>query len=494
MNTDTTTDQALLRAAETIRSLRSRVDALETRLRPEPVAVVSSGCRLPGGVENPEDYWELLAEGRDAVRPLRGERWSGIDFGGLDDPGFARLSQYAGQIDDVAGFDAAFFGIGDAEAELLDPQQRVLLEIAWECLERAGWQARDLSGTATGVFVGVGHQDYLLTSLAARDDIGSRLSTGSGARSLIANRLSYEFGLRGPSMAVDTACSSSLVAVHLACQALRSGGCDRALAGGVNLILSPLSTTMTGRALPLAPDGRTKALAADADGMVRGEGAALVVLRRLSDALADGDPIEGVILADATNQDGRTNGLTAPSPVAQEQLMRRVLDASGLGAGEVTMVEMHGTGTPLGDPIEYEAVRAVYGGRGAQDPACWLGSVKANLGHLESAAGVASLIKVLGALRAGLLPEQINLKEVNPFIELEGERFGIPRRTEPWQPPEQRYAAVSSFGFGGTNAHLIVAHPDAVPAVRAHRRAAAAPAGPEAAEGPVLLPVSARSG
>ncbi|MFH8562143.1 type I polyketide synthase [Streptomyces sp. NPDC017988] len=494
MTTDTTTEQALLRAAETIRSLRTRVAELEAHSRTEPIAVVSSGCRLPGGVESPEEYWQLLADGRDAVRPLRGERWTGIDFSGLDDPGFARLTQYAGQIDDVDGFDAAFFGIGDAEAKLLDPQQRVLLEIAWESVERAGWPARQLAGSATGVFVGVGHQDYMLTSLAASDDIGSRLSTGSGARSLIANRLSYEFGFRGPSMAVDTACSSSLVAVHLACQALRSGACDRALAGGVNLILSPLSTTMTGRALPLAPDGRTKALATDADGMVRGEGAGLVVLRRLSDALADGDPIEGVILADATNQDGRTNGLTAPSPVAQEQLMRQVLDASGLGAGDITMVEMHGTGTPLGDPIEYEAVRAVYGGRGTQDPTCWLGSVKANLGHLESAAGVASLIKALGALRHGRLPEQINLKEVNPFIELEGERFEIPRRLEAWQPPEKRYAAVSSFGFGGTNAHLIVAHPDAVPAVRNHRRAAQDAPRPDTCTEPVLLLVSARSG
>ncbi|MFF7526687.1 type I polyketide synthase [Streptomyces pseudovenezuelae] len=494
MNTDTTTDQALLRAAETIRSLRARISELEVLSRTEPIAVVSSGCRLPGGVKSPEEYWQLLADGRDAVRPLSGERWAGIDFSGLDDPGFARLTQYAGQIDDVDGFDAAFFGIGDVEAELLDPQQRLLLEIAWEAVERAGWPAQQLTGSATGVFVGVGHQDYMLASLAAREDIGSRLSTGSGARSLIANRLSYEFGFRGPSMAVDTACSSSLVAVHLACQALRSGACDRALAGGVNLILSPLSTTMTGRALPLAPDGRTKALAADADGMVRGEGAGLVVLRRLSDALADGDPIEGVILADATNQDGRTNGLTAPSPVAQEQLMRQVLDASGLSAGDITMVEMHGTGTPLGDPIEYEAVRAVYAGRGALDPTCWLGSVKANLGHLESAAGVASLIKALGVLRHGRLPAQINLKEINPFIELEGERFEVPRRLEAWQPSEKRYAAVSSFGFGGTNAHLIVAHPDAVPAVHAHRRIREDAARPHTGAEPVLLPVSARSG
>ncbi|GAA2069424.1 hypothetical protein GCM10009801_19050 [Streptomyces albiaxialis] len=496
---DNTTDRTLLRAAETIRSLRARIADLEAdsgeRGRgpgrtDEPIAVVASACRLPGGVSSPEEYWDLLLEGRDAVRELRRERWADIDFGTLDDPGFARLTQHAGQVDDVDRFDAAFFGIGDAEAEMMDPQQRLLLEIAWEATERAGWPASELEESATGVFVGVGHQDYMLASLAARQEIGSRLSTGSGARSLLANRISYQLGLRGPSLAVDTACSSSLVAVHLACQALRSGACDRALAGGVNLILSPLSTTMTGRALPLAPDGRTKALAEDADGMVRGEGAGMVALRRLSDALEDGDLIEGVILADATNQDGRTNGLTAPSPVAQELLLRRVLDASGLAAGDIRMVEMHGTGTPLGDPIEYEAVRAVYGGRGEQDPACWLGSVKANLGHLESAAGIASLIKTLGALRHGELPPQINLRQVSPLIDLDGERFAIPRRREGWEPPEKRCAAVSSFGFGGTNAHLVVVHPDAVEAARARPRRTRAG---RSAHEPVLLPVSARS-
>lgn len=488
---DNTTDQALLRAAETIRLLRARIADLEAGsggTQQEPIAVVAAGCRLPGGVSSPEEYWDLLAEGRNAVRPLHRERWAGIDFSALDDPGFARLTQHAGQVDDVDRFDAAFFGISDAEADLMDPQQRMLLEIAWEATERAGWPASQLKESATGVFIGVGHQDYMLASLAAQQEIGSRLSTGSGARSLLANRISYQLGLRGPSMAVDTACSSSLVTVHLACQALRSGTCDRALAGGVNLILSPLSTTMTGRALPLAPDGRTKALAADADGMVRGEGAGMVALRRLSDALADDDPIEGVILADATNQDGRTNGLTAPSPVAQEELLRQVLRASGLAAHDIRMVEMHGTGTPLGDPIEYDAVRAVYGGAGDLDPTCWLSSVKANLGHLESAAGIASLIKTLGALQHGELPPQINLETVSPFIELDGERFSIPRGRERWEPSDKRYAAVSSFGFGGTNAHLIVAHPDAVEAARSRR-----PGPRETAHEAVLLPVSARS-
>ncbi|AJE87367.1 PKS ketosynthase [Streptomyces albus] len=488
------TDQALLRAAETIRSLRNRVSELEGaqgRAR-EPIAVVAAGCRLPGGANSPEQYWQLLSEGRDAVRPLARERWAGIDFSALDDPAFARIPQHAGQLDRVDGFDAGFFGIGGPEADLMDPQQRLLLEVTWEAAERAGWNSAELTRSPTGVFVGVGHQDYLFSSLAARPEVGSRLSTGSGARSLLANRVSYEYGLRGPSMAVDTACSSSLVAIHLACQSLRSGGCDRALAGGVNLILSPLSTTMTGRALPLAPDGRTKAFAADADGMVRGEGVGLVALKRLSDALADGDPVEAIILADVTNQDGRTNGLTAPSPLAQEALLSCALDASGLRPRDITLVETHGTGTPLGDPIEYEAVRAVYGAEGDSDPTCWLGSVKANLGHLESAAGVASLIKVLGVIRHGQIPAQINLAEVSPFVELDGERFALPRRTEEWAEPRERRAAVSSFGFGGTNAHLIVVHPEALPSYRSNRRPARVqqPGG----DTPLLLPVSARSG
>ncbi|NUS85414.1 MAG: hypothetical protein HOY75_22470, partial [Streptomyces sp.] len=507
--TDDVTDRALLRAAETIRTLRDRVKELESRpgWHQEPIAVLAAGCRLPGGVADPEGYWKLLEEGRHAVRPLTGERWRGIDFGGWDDPDFARLSQHAGLLDDVTGFDAPFFGIGEAEADLMDPQQRLLLETTWEAAERAGWTPDELSATPTGVFVGVGHQDYLFTSLAAGPTVSSRHATGSGARSLLANRVSYEYGLRGPSMAVDTACSSSLVAVHLACRSLRAGDCDRAFAGGVNLIVSPLSTTLTGRALPLAPDGRVKALAADADGMVRGEGCGVVALKRLSDALADGDPVEAVILADGTNQDGRTNGLTAPSPLAQQALLRRTLDASGLRPEDVTFVEMHGTGTPLGDPIEYEAIREVYGRTGPNAPTCWLGSVKANLGHLESAAGIVSLIKVMGALRHGRVPAQINIKELSPHIDLADGRFDVPRREEPWEPAERRRAAVSSFGFGGTNAHLVLAHPDAVPEPRmpappTARRVARSeepkepeqPKEPDEREGAVILPVSARSG
>ncbi|MFG2748922.1 type I polyketide synthase [Streptomyces xanthophaeus] len=495
--TDDLTAQALLRATQTIRGLRSRVEELEgARARAtEPIAVVGAACRFPGGANSPEEFWELLEDGRDAVRPLTGDRWSGIDFSALDDPAFARIGQHAGQLDEVDGFDAAFFGIDAAEADLMDPQQRLLLELTWETAERAGWTPEELRRTPTGVFIGVSHQDYMFAALASRPEVTSRLTTGSGSRSLLANRLSYQYGLEGPSMAVDTACSSSLVALHLAAQSLRAGECDRAFAGGVNLILSPLSTTMTGRALPLAPDGRTKALAADADGMVRGEGVGLVALKRLSDALADGDRIEAVVLADGVNQDGRTNGLTAPSPAAQQTLLSRTLRDSGLRPQDITFVEMHGTGTPLGDPIEYEAIRGAYGAGGQDAPTCWLGSVKANIGHLESAAGMASLLKVVGALRHGRIPQQIHLAELSPYVELEGERFAVPRSPQEWVPADRRIAAVSSFGFGGTNAHLIVAHPDAVPAVRAHRDGATATAPPpeEQHGAPVLMPLSAKS-
>ncbi|MFD4594736.1 type I polyketide synthase [Streptomyces rubiginosohelvolus] len=473
---------------EEVRRLRDEVATLRARLRPgdEPVAVVSAACRLPGGVSGPEELWRLLREGGDAVRPLTDERWHGIDFTGWDDEAFSRIPRHAALIDGVDLFDADFFGISDTEAAHLDPQQRLALENVWEAGEHAGWTPRSMMATPTGVFLGVGHQDYLMSSLAAGDEVGSRLVTGT-ARSLIANRISYELGLRGPSLTVDTACSSSLVALHLACQSLRAGECRQAFAGGVSLILSPLSTTLTGRALPMAPDGRCKTFSADADGMVRGEGVGILALKLLSDALADGDPIEAVILASGTNQDGATNGLTAPSPAAQTALLDATLKASGLVPSDVTLVETHGTGTPLGDPVEYSAIREVYGAT-AEDPTCWLGSVKANLGHLEFAAGVASVLKTLGAIRHGAVPPQINVGQINPRIDLDGQRFAVPREETAWAPTDRRYAAVSSFGFGGSNAHMILAHPDTLPAVRAARSPRPTP--PERA---VVLPLSARS-
>ena len=474
---------ALHRAAGTIHRLRERVQQLEQQARvDEPIAVVGTACRFPGGATDPDRYWHLLRAGQDVVAPVPADRWAKLDWTRLDDPDFARLRVWAGTLDDVDGFDAGFFGIGPVEAEHLDPQQRLILETAWEATERAGWTLDEMGTHSTGVFVGVSHQDYMLNALLAQNAVSGYLGAGN-ARSIIANRVSYLLGLHGPSIAVDTACSSSLVAIHLAVQSLRTRESDLALAGGVNLILSPISTTVTGRALPFAPDGRTKTLDADADGMVRGEGCGVVALKRLSDAVADGDHIEAVILASVCNQGGRTNGLTAPNPLAQQDLLQRALAQAALQPEDITFVELHGTGTPLGDPIEYEAIAAAYGGAGRDAPVCWLSSVKPNIGHLESAAGVASFIKVVETVRRDEIVPQVNLRSLSPFVDLRDSRFAIAIADQPqaWQPQRRRVAGVSSFGFGGTNAHLIIAEAPSVP-----------PDEPERTAQPVLLPVSAR--
>lgn len=364
----------------------------------------------------------------------------------------------------------------------MDPQQRLALELAWEAMERAGWTTADVRSGSTGVVLGVAHQDYLFSALVAEPHVGGHLG-GGNARSIIANRVSYLLGLSGPSMAVDSACSSSMLAIHLACQSLRTGESDRVFAGGVNLILSPLSGVVTGRSLPFAPDGRCKALAAGADGMVRAEGGGVVALRRLRDAVADNDPVLGVILASGTNQDGRTNGLTAPNPVAQSRLLAGTLARAGLAPHDVSYIEMHGTGTPLGDPIEVEAIMDAY--RARPDAVCWLGSVKATLGHLEAAAGVASVVKVLETIRHREIPGQVNLDRLNPEIKLAGSRFQVPNTLTPWTAPGPLTAGVSSFGFGGTNVHLILQEPP--PAQRSVVASTASTGRP------VIIPMSARS-
>jgi acyl transferase domain-containing protein len=476
---DDLTAAALRRATATIGRLRERLAARERADAVPAVAVVGMACRFPGGADDPDRYWDLLRAGRDAVRPLPAQRWAGVDFGDLTDPAFERLPAWAGVVDGVDLFDAEFFGIGADEAAALDPQQRLTLEVCWEALERAGIPIDAAAALRTGVFIGASNQDYLLSLLAARPGISGHVGTGN-ARGMLANRVSYQFGFTGPGVTVDTACSSSLAAIHLACQSLRAGECDLALAGGVNLILSPLSTTVTGRCLPLAPDGRTKAFDAAADGIVRGEGCGIVVLRRLADAVAADDDIAAVVQATVCNSDGRTNGLTAPSPEAQQRLYTAALDQAGLPAGSVTYIELHGTGTPLGDPIEFAALAAAYGAPDAQP--CWLGSVKANIGHLEAAAGVASFVKAVTAIRCGEVPPQIRLRQVNPHIELAGSRFAFPRTVQGWAPDGPRVAAVSSFGFGGTNVHAIVGEPPP------RRPPATGPVGE-----PVLVPVSARS-
>ena len=353
-------------------------------------------------------------------------------------------------------FDPQFFGISPRVAETMDPQQRLLLEVSWEGLENAGIAATRLAGTRTGVFIGISSNDY--SRLNAGHSLGSDGYSGTGnAFSIAANRLSYLLDLRGPSWAVDTACSSSLVAVHQACQSLSQKECDLALAGGVNLMLSPELTITFSQARMLAADGRCKAFDADANGYVRGEGCGIVVLKRLADAVRDGDNVLALIRGSAVNQDGRTNGLTAPNGPAQQMVIREALQNAGVAPSQIGYVEAHGTGTSLGDPIEVNALREVLMTGRARGQSCWIGTVKANIGHLEAAAGIAGLIKVVLSLQHGEIPPHLHLKKLNPLITTDENPLLIPTERQSWpNGKEPRFAGVSSFGFGGTNVHVVL--------------------------------------
>ena len=441
----------------------------------ERIAIVATACRLPGGADSPEAFWHMLAEGRDAVTEVPAARWDGAALFSNDplEPNHIH-SRCGGFLDGVDRFDAAFFGISPREAALMDPQQRLLLELAWEALEAAGLPVERLAGSATGVFVGAHSQssDWWLLQLAQRGGVSSHSSTGS-AHSILANRVSYAFDLRGPSMAVDTACSSSLVAVHLACQSLRSGECDLALAGGVNLMLLPSASLAFSQLQILSAGGRCRSFDAAADGIVRGEGCALVVLKRLSDALRDGDPVLAVIAGSAVNQDGASNGLTAPNGPAQEAVIRRALAMASIPPERIGLVETHGTGTPLGDPVEVEALARVIGPARNANHRCFLGALKTNIGHLEAAAGVAGLVKVVECLRRGQVPANLHFSRPNPHLRLEATPFVVPLDLTPWPAGAlPRVAGVSSFGFGGTNAHVVLEEHrgEALPAAAATSR------------------------
>ncbi|MCU0923602.1 MAG: type I polyketide synthase, partial [Burkholderiaceae bacterium] len=365
-------------------------------------------------------------------------------------------TRWGGFLAQIDQFDPYFFGISPREATCMDPQQRLLLELAWEALEDAGQVVDRLRGSQTSVFLGIFNSDYAWLQLADPQQIDVYSAAGSG-HGIAANRLSYLFDFRGPSLAVDTACSSSLVAFHLACQSLRSGECDLALAAGVNLLVSPLSTVSTSKVLAMAADGRCKAFDARADGIVRGEGGGVVVLKRLTDALAAGDPIRAVVRGSAVNQDGRSAGLTAPNVLAQQAVIQRALEQSGVAPEQVSYVEAHGTGTALGDPIEIEALSAVLGRNGSTPQRCAIGSVKSNLGHLEAAAGIAGIIKTVLALQHQAIPASLHFQQLNPNIVLDAQRFFIPTSAQPWDVANgSRLAGVSSFGAGGTNAHVIL--------------------------------------
>ncbi|MFE0593659.1 type I polyketide synthase [Micromonospora echinospora] len=442
----------LKRALVAIETLQGRLDEIE-RARTEPIAVVGVGCRLPGGANSPDEFWTRLRDGVDLVSEVPADRW---DVDAYHDPEQSTpgtmSSRDGGFLDQVDRFDPGFFGLSLGEAASMDPQQRLLLEVAWEALEHAGYVPAKLAGTHTDVYVGISTWDYslLLGGAPIRGLSGT-------AFSIAANRLSYVFDLHGASLAVDTACSSSLVAVHLACQSLRAGTARTALAGGVNVMLWPETTAAFSQVGMLSPDGRSRTFDASANGYVRGEGAGMVVLKRLSDARADGDRVLAVIRGSAVNQDGHSNGLTAPNSVAQEAVLRAALADARIAPHDVDYVEAHGTGTTLGDPIEVRALAAALGpGRDPEHPLV-LGSVKTNTGHLEAAAGITGLIKVALALHHGEIPPHLHLRELNPHVEWSELPLRVATTRTAWPSPAgKRVAGVSSFGFGGTNAHIVL--------------------------------------
>jgi phthiocerol/phenolphthiocerol synthesis type-I polyketide synthase B len=423
----------------------------------EPIAIVGLGCRLPGDINGPDELWDFLAERRSAVTTVPEGRWSAFDDGtARTAQALAGTTRWGSFLDDVAGFDAEFFGITPREADYIDPQQRLMLEVAVEAIEQAGIPAESLQRSLTGVFVGACVSEYGF--LASRDlsEVDAWTGTG-GALSIIANRLSYFLDLHGPSLTIDTACSSSLVAVHLACQSLRTGQSDLALAGGVNLILSPVVTRSFDQAEAMSQSGACHAFDAAADGFVRGEGCGVVVLKRVSDALRDGDRIIAVVRGSAVNQDGRSNGLMAPSPAAQAAVLRAACADAGVEPADIDYVETHGTGTMLGDPIEARALGAVYG-RGRQSEAPLLiGAAKTNLGHLEAAAGMAGLIKAALAIQRREIPANQHFDTPNPHIPFDELHLKVVDAAVEWPATGRpRRAGVSSFGFGGTNAHLVL--------------------------------------
>ncbi|MGD9832287.1 MAG: type I polyketide synthase [Piscinibacter sp.] len=438
--------------------LNERVQRLE-QARREPVAIVGIGCRFPGGADSPDAYWRLLRDGIDAISEVPAERFA-IDSWYDPDPDRAgRLStRWGGFIGPVDGFDAGFFGISPREAQSMDPQQRLLLEVAWRALEHAGIAPDTLEGTRGAVYLGLSAGDYWQL-LREQGPASFDAYTASGiAHSIASGRLSYVLGLRGPSVSIDTACSSSMVAIHHAVHSLRRGECDLALAGGVNLILTPDITVALSRSHMMAPDGRCKAFDARADGFVRGEGCGVLVLKRLADAESDGDRIVAVIRGSASNQDGRSNGLTAPNGPAQEAVLRDALADADFEPGSVGFVESHGTGTSLGDPIEVQALARVLGGSRAPEAPLWIGSAKANIGHLEAAAGVAGLVKMALALQHGEIPGQLHLRTPNPFIPWDELAVRVPSARTAWPRPADtpRRGGASSFGFSGTNVHLLL--------------------------------------
>ncbi len=478
-----TSTSSMKKALMALDKVKAKLEAVERQMS-KPIAIVGIACRFPGGGDTPESFFRFLLEGGDAITLVPEGRWQ---LDATDDAAQTpegRAVRWGGFLREaVDGFDARFFGVSPREAAHLDPQHRLLLELAWEALERAGQDPVRLVGSATAVFVGISTSDYDNLCKAAGSEGEDVYSVTGNGRAFTAGRLSYVFGFQGPSLAVDTTGSSSLVAVHLACQSLRSGESTLALVGGVNLMLSPATTRRFATTQGLSPDGRCKVFDTAANGFVRSEGGGMLVLKLLSEAQRDGDPIVGLIRGSAVNQDGRSTGLTTPNFVSQEAMLRQALASARVAPAEIGYVETDGTGTSLGDPIEFEALRTVLGQPRPDGSTCVLGAVKSNLGHLEAAAGLAGLIKVVMAFREETVPGNLHFRALNPRISLEGTPFVIPTENRTWSRGERpRLAGVSSFGMSGTNAHVILEEP---PLLKPVER----PTGPSS----TLLPISAKS-
>ncbi|MES2733545.1 MAG: type I polyketide synthase, partial [Bacteroidota bacterium] len=454
----------LKKALGALQENNAKIERYE-REKTEPIAIIGMGCRFPGGANTPEAYWQLLENGIDAIKEVPDHRWDLSTYQGISKGDFV---PYAGLLDHVDQFDASFFRISSREAKSMDPQQRLLLEVSWEALENAG-SIGERRIEDTGVFVGITQAEYgnLIIGSGDTEHIDSFFSTGNSLN-VAAGRVSYLLGFQGPSMAIDTACSSSLVSIHLACQSLRNQECKQAVAGGVNLLLTPFGSIATTRAQMLAKDGRCKSFDQAADGYVRSEGCGMIVLKRLSDAIADGDDIKAVIRTSGVSQDGASSGLTVPNGPAQQKLLRKVLERANLKPADIDYLEAHGTGTSLGDPIELGALGQVFGkGRSADSPLL-VGTAKSNIGHLESAAGIAGLMKVILCLQKQKIAANLHFKNPSKHIDWQLYPLKIVDQTMPWPiRGEKRRAGVSSFGFSGTNAHVILEEADAFSHVQA---------------------------